>query len=113
MTDLEPIPPASDLPVLPAAPPAEAGAPEVSTNCPAALTGRAGLVVGGLLLGKKGGLLAGLVGVGARVLLDKERAARPPHPADPAPETPAPAAEIPAPTTPILTVMFSCLPLHP
>ncbi len=98
MTDLEPIPPASDLPVLPAAPPAEAGAPEVSTNFPAALTGLAGLVVGGLLLGKKGGLLAGLVGVGARVLLDKERAARPPHPADPAPETPAPAAEIPAPT---------------
>ena len=45
MTDLEPIPPTSDIPVPPAAPPAEAGAPEVSTNFPAALTGLASLVV--------------------------------------------------------------------
>lgn len=98
MTDLEPIPPAGDLPVPTSAPLTEPGKPEVSTNFPAALTGLASLLVGGLLLGKKGGLLAGLVGVGARVLLEKERAARPPHPAEPAPEPPTPAAERPAPT---------------
>ena len=78
MTDLESSIPSTDTPAAEAASlPTKEAAKTITTHHPVH-TGLAGLLVGGLLLGKKGGLLAGLVGVGARMLLEKERGSGPP-----------------------------------
>ena len=82
MTDLEP----TNLPDPPAPTPAPAPV-EVKPSLHPALTGLAGMVVGSILLGKKAGLLAGLVGAGAKVLLEQHRPqAAPPASPDPKPE---------------------------
>ena len=81
MNDLEPTPTAHETPPAPADP---------VRAYPAALTGVAGMLIGGLLLGKRGGLLAGLVGMGAKVWLEKIQAL---EPAATEPVPPAPLAE--------------------
>lgn len=67
-TDTNPTPNES-----PAETPPPVAQADASKALQTALTGVAGMVLGGLLLGKKGGLLAGLVGVGAKVLLQKNQ----------------------------------------
>jgi hypothetical protein len=82
MTEPEPTPP----PENPAPPPANAQAASLHTLHPA-LTGLAGMVVGSILLGKKAGLLAGLLGAGAKVLLEqRSKAACAPTPVPARPE---------------------------
>ena len=75
MTTQESTTQASDNPATPVAPPHEVDADESSFKIPVALTGLAALVVGGLCFGKKGGLLAGLLGAGAKVLFNQDRTA--------------------------------------
>ena len=54
------------------------------------------MVLGGLLLGKKGGLLAGLVGVGAKVLLQKQNPKASPTQVDASPVQPSSPVEMEA-----------------
>ncbi len=83
MPDLEPTPP----PAPSSDPPPRPSEEEAKLSLPPALTGLAGMVVGSILLGKKAGLLAGLVGLGAKLLLESR------SPAETAPELVIPPAE--------------------
>ena len=73
MTNQESTSQASDIPATPVPPLPMADSKESPFKIPAALTGLAGFVVGGLLFGKKGGLVAGLLGAGAKALLNQNR----------------------------------------